>query len=89
MSSDPDRPSVAQGSADAVPDALDEALDEALAATFPASDAINLNQWSELGVERGPRETAMPTPAILLSVLDTPPPDRTELCLMGPTAFCA
>ena len=64
---------------------LDEALDEALEDTFPASDAINLHQWTEMkhGTEM---KHADPVPQPKSS-----PPlfDRLATYLLGPTAFCA
>lgn len=58
---------------------LDEALDEALRDTFPASDAINLHQWTEMR-----HADPIPKP-------ESPPPlfDRLATYLLGPTAFCA
>lgn len=60
----------------------ERALDAALEGTFPASDAINLNQWNELeAVEkaRAEREARQNEAAV----------DRAARYARGPTAFSA
>jgi hypothetical protein len=69
-----------------LPDPVEASLDEALAATFPASDPINLHQWSEM--EHEDKAQAAVTPIVPV-ILEPPPLDRSELYLRGPTAFCA
>ncbi|MBF9234310.1 hypothetical protein [Microvirga alba] len=64
--------------------AIEEALDAALSDTFPASDALNLQQWAELK-----RERQIGKPGTVAPSADTDEEDRTELYLKGPTAFSA
>jgi hypothetical protein len=63
-----------------VPMPVEAALDEALANTFPASDPINLHQWTEMQHSEPPEPLPPPEPAS---------PDKAELYLRGPTAYCA
>ena len=63
----------------AEPGQVEVALDEALDETFPASDAINLHQWTEMD-----REEQAETP-----VKRSDEVDRLARYLLGPTAYCA
>ncbi|WP_210485068.1 hypothetical protein [Microvirga antarctica] len=61
----------------------EDALDEALEETFPASDAINLRQWSEMEASeraRAEREERLKAQSHV---------DRLALYARGPTAFSA
>ncbi|MBM6596620.1 hypothetical protein [Microvirga pudoricolor] len=66
-------------------DRVDAALDEALEETFPDSDPINLDQWTEMRREQ--HEANPPQKA------DTAPTeeeiDRIKRYLSGPTSFSA
>jgi hypothetical protein len=70
-SSPPDEPA---------PTSVDAALDEALAETFPASDPINLHQWTEMHHVDPPAPAKQAEPAR---------PDKAELYLKGPTSYGA
>lgn len=63
----------------AAPGKVEAALDEALNETFPASDAINLHQWTEMD-HPNPVETPAETSDEI---------DRLSRYLLGPTAYCA
>ena len=76
--SDSRRPSEEDASAH-----TEKALDEALTETFPASDAINLHQWSEMEAterKRAEREARRKSSSNL---------DRVAAYCRGPTAFSA
>jgi hypothetical protein len=61
------------------PGSVEAALDKALDETFPASDAINLHQWTEME-----NEDAVEKPAETSGELD-----RLARYLLGPTVYCA
>ena len=60
------------------PKKVERALDEALDDTFPASDAVNLHQWTEMLHEEQDK-----------SEQDDEQAERTARYLKGPTAFSA
>lgn len=74
--------------AEPAPGKLELELDEALEETFPASDPINLHQWTEL--EREDAEAGRkPEKADAEANRPEAEPDRETLYLRGPTAYCA
>jgi hypothetical protein len=82
--SDPsDRP---RRNAEPAPGTLESELDEALEETFPASDPINLHQWTELEQEEAEREPKKDESKAKKAEAE---PDRESLYLRGPTAYCA
>lgn len=60
------------------PEKIEKALDAALDETFPASDPVNLHQWTELTHEEHDK-----------SEQGNEQMDRTARYLKGPTAFSA
>ena len=66
-------------------DTLESALDEALDETFPGSDPINLDQWTEMRrEEHRARPERKPEPAPAEEEID-----RIKRYLSGPTSFSA
>ena len=63
----------------------EKALDEALDETFPASDAVNLHQWTEMNNEE--LESAKKSEATSTETEEEL--DRAARYLRGPTAFTA
>lgn len=57
---------------------VDKALDKALDETFPASDSVNLHQWTEMQHEEQDKPEQ-----------DDEQAERTARYLKGPTAFSA
>jgi hypothetical protein len=75
------KPSSSDEASNEVEKALDEALDE----TFPASDAVNLHQWTEMHNE----ELESERQSEAASEESEDELDRTARYLRGPTAFTA
>ncbi|MET0743270.1 MAG: hypothetical protein ABWY78_07870 [Microvirga sp.] len=65
---------------------VEEALDEALEETFPGSDPINLDQWTEMRREEQKNRETAPKPETDETGEEI---DRIKRYLSGPTSFSA
>jgi hypothetical protein len=64
---------------------VEKALDKALNETFPASDPVNLHQWTEKQSE----EPKAGKPKEAAKAEEEDEPDRAARYLKGPTSFSA